>query len=115
LRNLVTNAFHHGDAPVQISGRGVDGGIAIDVVDHGRGVPSSLEGDLFSPYANAPRAEASRHSIGLGLYVSRQLARLMGGELTYERRGQTTVFSLTLPLANSVGERIDLPEAVEAG
>ena len=115
LRNLVTNAFHHGDAPVQISGRGVDGGIAIDVVDHGRGVPSSLEGDLFSPYANAPRAEASRHSIGLGLYVSRQLARLMGGELTYERRGQTTVFSLTLPLANSVGEPIDLPEAVEAG
>ncbi|HUG74449.1 MAG TPA: ATP-binding protein, partial [Acidimicrobiia bacterium] len=116
LRNLVTNAFRHGGAPVQITGRGVDGCIVVDVIDHGEGVPAVLEDALFSPYANAPQGEAaSRHSIGLGLYVSRQLARLMGGDVTYERRGQATVFSLTLPLANLVGERTDLPEAVEAG
>jgi signal transduction histidine kinase len=115
LRNLVANAFRHGAPPVQMAGRGVDGGIAIEVIDHGEGIASTLEGELFSPYANAPQGEAARHSIGLGLYVSLQLARLMGGDLTYERRGQATVFSLTLPMATSVGEWTDLPEAVEAG
>jgi PAS domain S-box-containing protein len=116
LRNLVANAFRHGAAPVRIVGRDVGGGFAIDVIDHGDGVPATLAVDLFSPYANAPQGEAaSRHSIGLGLYVSRQLTRLMGGDLTYERRGQTTVFTVTLPVAGSLDNRTGLPEVVEAG
>lgn len=115
LRNLVTNAFRHGAAPVRIVGRAEGERFVVDVVDHGGGVPRTLEADLFSPYANAPKAEASHHSIGLGLYVSRQLVRLMGGDLTYARRDGATVFSAVLIPSGAVGGRADEPETVQAG
>jgi signal transduction histidine kinase len=36
-------------------------------------------------------------SIGLGLYISQNLARLMGGDLSYRHDGEYSLFELTLP------------------
>jgi len=39
--------------------------------------------------------------MGLGLTVSRQLARLMGGDVSYRREGDETIFELALPRLES--------------
>ncbi|CAN5178052.1 hypothetical protein BH18ACT5_BH18ACT5_07110 [soil metagenome] len=43
----------------------------------------------------------SRSAMGLGLAVARKLSQLMGGELVYERRGEWSVFQITLPTARA--------------
>ncbi len=64
--------------------------------DNGLGVPVNRVNELFSPYAgNDDRPD----STGLGLSFSRQLAVMMGGNLTYRRVADRTVFRLTLPKA----------------
>ena len=52
-----------------------------------------------SGLSNQTSAMPSQASIGLGLAVSRRLARLMGGDLTYRYEDGEAIFELTLPIA----------------
>jgi len=58
-------------------------------------------GAIFEPYERGERKPTQPDSIGLGLSVARDLARLMGGDLVYERRDDTTYFSLLLQRAGA--------------
>jgi signal transduction histidine kinase len=69
----------------------------VEVLDNGAGVPTEHVDRIFDPYQSAHESHGEVESIGLGLSVSRTLARLMGGDLVYERRQQWSVFSLILP------------------
>lgn len=97
IRNLLTNAGRYGGPTVTVlSGR--DSACAyLEVTDDGNGVPDGHESRIFEPYATT--GASAPGSVGLGLSVSRGLARLMGGDLTYQRRGPLTVFRLSLPRA----------------
>ncbi|RYD94815.1 MAG: response regulator, partial [Sphingomonadales bacterium] len=57
--------------------------VVISVVDTGPGIPDALAETIFAPFEQAP-SSASRGGTGLGLFISRRLARLMGGDLTVE-------------------------------
>ncbi len=57
--------------------------VLISVIDTGPGVPDALAETIFAPFEQAP-SNASRGGTGLGLFISRRLARLMGGDLTLE-------------------------------
>jgi signal transduction histidine kinase len=71
---------------------------AIRVQDAGPGIPADKLGHVFEPFVQlSPEGQASRKGTGLGLTVSRQLALLMGGDLTAESIGQGAVFTLWLP------------------
>jgi len=99
LRNLVVNARRYGGKEIALV-CGTDGGHAyVEVRDNGLGVPNGQLEELFSPYAGT---EERQDSTGLGLAFSRQLAVLMGGNLTYRREGNRTVFRLTLPKAVAI-------------
>ena len=52
---------------------------------------------VFEPYETAHRSTGVTGSMGLGLTVSRELARLMGGDLQYLRIDGETIFRLVLP------------------
>lgn len=95
LRNLVQNARRHGGTSRAIAVDKVWPDIAIRVIDDGDGISPEMSDRLFEPFNHDGGAE----SVGLGLSVSRRLARAMGGDLTYERRDDRTVFSLLLPAA----------------
>lgn len=96
LRNLIVNARRYGGQEIALV-CGTDGGHAfVEVSDNGRGVPNGQLDELFTPYAGT---EDRHDSNGLGLAFSRQLAVMMGGNLTYRREGDRTVFRLTLPKA----------------
>jgi signal transduction histidine kinase len=74
-------------------------GIVLRVRDTGEGIsPEDLE-RLFEPFVQAgpPRPGQSRGT-GLGLAISRQLAQLMGGEVTVESApGHGSTFTLRIP------------------
>ena len=96
LRNLLTNAFRYGGSHVQIGVEQQGATVALVVGDDGTGIPVHEEERIFQPYERAHQIPGKPGSLGLGLSVSRRLARLMGGELTYQR-GQPSSFVLVLP------------------
>ncbi|MDH3261244.1 MAG: ATP-binding protein [Acidimicrobiia bacterium] len=97
VRNLLTNATRYGGDRIEI--RVANGGTnaTLQVRDNGPGVPPAKEDGIFDPYSTAHEHHGQPASVGLGLTVSRQLARLMGGDLIYRRDGSWSVFELTLP------------------
>jgi signal transduction histidine kinase len=71
---------------------------AIRVEDTGPGIPQDKLGHVFEPFVQlSSDGQLSRKGSGLGLTVSRQLALLMGGDLTAASTGEGAVFTLWLP------------------
>lgn len=97
LRNLLTNAARYGggDVEVEIEQRGDLCLVAVS--DNGSGVPPEDTERIFHSYQRSDNAVQQPKSVGLGLSVSRKLARLMGGDLTYHRAAGRTRFELTIP------------------
>lgn len=69
--------------------------LRVDVVDDGPGIPTLLRDTLFEPLVSG-RTDGS----GLGLALSREIAREHGGDLRCTSRPGETVFSLYLPLGH---------------
>ena len=70
--------------------------IAISVIDTGPGVPDAVAESIFSAFEQAP-GNSSRGGAGLGLFISRRLAQMIGGDLTLEpARTNGAHFRLTL-------------------
>lgn len=99
LRNLMTNAIKYGGDRVTVGLR-VDGDSAtMMVADNGAGVDEHEATLIFERYYRSSQSPTQPGSVGIGLAVSRQLAEMMGGTLTYIRGdGAQHRFELTLPL-----------------
>ena len=99
ILNLVRNgaealAAREMGAVIAVSAARANGCVQIDVADNGPGVPNSVMGKLFEPFASAGRAGGT----GLGLAIARDLARGHGGELSLVATGPGgTIFRVTLP------------------
>ena len=97
IRNLIGNAITHGgDAVFVTIEAGVDSARLV-VNDDGSGTGLELREDLFEPYKTASQAETQPDRKGLGLVVARQLARLMDGDVEYQRKNGLSSLILTLP------------------
>ena len=70
--------------------------VAIEVRDSGASLAEEQRTTIFDRYQRAKERPGVAASVGVGLTVSRELARTMGGDLTYDHDGET-VFTLTLP------------------
>lgn len=99
LRNLLSNAFRYGGSRINVDAVVVDTSVALAVSDDGDGIPREEWELVFDSYYRSHHTSGQPDSVGLGLTVSRQLARRMGGELVYERAGGESRFVLTLPRA----------------
>lgn len=99
LVNLLANAIRHspGGAAVSVHVARDGGHITFDVQDHGPGVAAGEEEQIFDVYVT--RADEERRGVGLGLPLSRRLARLLGGELGMVTGQGGARFRLQLPLA----------------
>jgi signal transduction histidine kinase len=99
LQNLVGNAIKYSrEGEVRVAVRhGANGaGTTISVSDQGPGIdPGQLE-RLFAPFV---RGQAhGQDGVGLGLFIARQAAEILGGSLRAESKvGQGTTFHLQLP------------------
>lgn len=97
VRNLVTNALRYGGHEVSIEVGNYDGGVYVDVSDNGPPLPPGDTNRIFEPYQKLRGPASVPGSIGLGLTVSRALARAQGGDVTAARVGNRNVFRLVLP------------------
>ncbi|HBN08527.1 MAG TPA: hypothetical protein DD435_07715 [Cyanobacteria bacterium UBA8530] len=103
LENLLDNARKYGGGQVDLVGQAKGPRWRLEVRDHGQGFPPGDAERLFEPFERGG-GKGVAHGSGLGLYISRQLARGMHGELTAKSDGpgQGSVFALELPLAREV-------------
>jgi len=100
IRNLLTNAVRYGGEHVTVEAVEGERSTVLTVSDDGPGIDPAQWDSIFEPYHRAHEATTQPASIGLGLTVSRQLARLMGGDLVYEHGEDGSAFYLTLPAAD---------------
>jgi signal transduction histidine kinase len=96
VRNLLTNAARYGGKTVSVHAYRSGPHVTVAVRDDGPGIPLERVDTIFEPYTSAHEPGTQPGSVGLGLAVSRTLARLMGGDLAYNGNGGTC-FELTLP------------------
>jgi len=102
LTNLLTNAVKFTSAgSIAVELNAEESAICIAVRDTGRGIPAEKLASVFEPFVQVGRsAEEQRQGIGLGLAISRKLARAMGGDLTVRSvLSEGTTFTLQLPRA----------------
>ena len=101
--NLVDNAVKYSPAggEIAVSLRRAAGEVSVDVTDHGLGVPAGQVDRLFTRFGRiVTPANQGIEGTGLGLYLCRETARRLGGDVTatsIEGRGST--FTVRLPLA----------------
>jgi signal transduction histidine kinase len=101
LRNLFTNAAKYGGRNVEVELADEGDLVAVMVRDDGDGVPETGAERIFDPYESAHTEPSQPNSLGLGLTISRTLARLMDGDLTYRRVDGWTEFRLELPAVHN--------------
>jgi signal transduction histidine kinase len=99
--NLMSNAikFTECGGTIRLSCEARDGGVAIRVQDTGRGIPPEKLESIFEPFVQVEQGlTRSAGGAGLGLAISRDLARAMRGDLTVDSTpGRGSAFTLWLP------------------
>ncbi len=100
LRNLVTNAFKHRAAFVEISGSIKENQLILKVKDDGRGIPLADHKKIFETYfTTGSSIESAIESHGLGLAGVMVLLKDMGGTLVLDSDdGKGAEFTVTIPL-----------------
>jgi len=102
LRNLLSNAVKFTEAgTVRLSVRRVEDHIAFSVSDTGIGIAEQNLETIFAAFQQADGTTSRRYGgTGLGLSISRQVANLLGGEISAESQiGVGSTFTLNLPVA----------------
>lgn len=110
LNNLFSNAIKFTRAGSVRLSVGVAGdSVTLALADTGPGMTAEQLTRLFTPYDQLDAGVARKHGgSGLGLVISRELARLMGGELAASSApGEGAVFTLTLTLPPAEPEAAD--------
>lgn len=97
VRNLVTNALRYGGDEIRVEVRSDSTSAKVMVCDSGKPIAEEDRERIFEPYQRAHETPGLANSIGLGLAISRQLARLMGGDLTYRHENGESIFEFALP------------------
>jgi signal transduction histidine kinase len=109
--NLLTNALRYGERkPVEVAllvdG---DGAVRVTVSDQGAGIAAQHLDKIFEPYERGAGAVAPA-GLGLGLYISRELAELHAGSLTVRSKaGEGAVFTLSLPRGDAPPQAAEQP------
>jgi len=107
LFNLVDNACKYAgraaNKTLDIEARSVERRLELLVRDHGPGISAAHRRRLFQPFRkSADEAARTAPGVGLGLALSRRLARSMGGDLRFDETiADGAAFVLSLPLQNA--------------
>lgn len=119
--NVASNAIkftERGSVRVHVSAGDAEGFVRITLKDSGVGIPPDRLESIFDKFAQASAETAARFGgTGLGLPISRELARLMGGTITADSEpGVGSTFTVVLPLPTVLGAfstRIEGPSTAQ--
>ena len=118
VTNLLSNAIkftHHGSVVATVRRSQIDGEdqLEIEIRDTGIGMTEEQIGKIFDPFVQADTSTTRQFGgTGLGLSITRQLAQLLGGNLSVESTlGEGSTFRTTIPviaIENTLIEWIEL-------
>lgn len=99
LGNLVVNAFKYGQAgkPVRVALKGSAEEIVFRVENDGQQIPNNALPELFDPLRRGPDRPQAEGSLGLGLYICREIAHAHQGTITAESGASVTAFTVHIP------------------
>ncbi len=106
LMNFLSNAFKHTTKGfITLLLTFIDGMLRFAVADTGDGIPPDMKEKLFQEFSQASTKDASEFGgFGLGLYLTKRLAKLLGGHVGFESEvGVGSTFSVELPLRDNGG------------
>jgi signal transduction histidine kinase len=98
VSNLVGNAIDHGahSQPIQVTAATQDGWFQFSVTNVGEQIPAASLDHIFDPYARGMH-RPSRQGLGLGLYISNEIAKAHGGTLSVKSIPDQTCFTFRMP------------------
>ncbi len=99
VKNLISNAISHSNTKkdIDIKAGEITGFVTISVIDYGQGLPPEELKLIFNKYYSAAK-KFRKIGTGLGLYLSQQIAKSHGGEITVESEENVrTEFCIKLP------------------
>ena len=103
MLNLLSNAIKYTDEGGQVCVSWIADAhdVTVSVSDTGRGIPADKLDDIFEPFVQVEQLRTRvTGGAGLGLAISRDIARAMGGDISVESEvGKGSTFRLRLPLA----------------
>ena len=108
VRNLIRNAYRFAVSSIEIRPSSTDLA-GLEIVNDGAPVPAHLVESLFEPLVERSRP-GQPEGIGLGLSVSRRLARRMGGDLSYSFVDGDVKFCLSLQPAGGINSLANYEE-----
>jgi two-component system, OmpR family, sensor histidine kinase KdpD len=99
LKQLLDNALKYSppETSVHIKVSGAEGSVAVDVTDHGKGIPPAEQPLVFQRFWRSPSVKKKMPGTGLGLSIAHGIARAHNGDLTVMSRPGETTFRLSLP------------------
>ncbi|NHZ83497.1 response regulator [Massilia sp. CCM 8695] len=109
MLNLLSNAvkYNHPNGTVSLRVEADAERARIGVIDNGPGIDPSLQARLFTPFDRLGAEHRPGEGTGLGLAVSLQMVRAMGGDIGMESTvGQGSTFRVELPLSAAAGHAL---------
>jgi signal transduction histidine kinase len=96
--NLVTNAAKYGEGnlPIHVSLSGDGNEVKLSVLNVGAEISQTRINDLFDPLRRGADTQAVAQSLGLGLFVVKEVAKAHGGEVEVRSSSGTNTFTVTL-------------------
>jgi len=113
LANLLCNAVQHGDSQsvIKLDAGGDDAAMTLSVWNAGRVIPEAALEAVFEPWVRIPKAGAAAHdrlpaSLGLGLFIAREIVIAHGGTIVCASdAGGGTRFTIRLPRPQAIATR----------
>ena len=109
LSNILGNALTHGAArsPIQVTAQTSANGFELSVSNQGSTIPPEIMTRLFEPFSRG-NAAAGEKGLGLGLYISAEIARAHGGTLEVASSAGLTTFTLKVPVTSAKSARMPM-------
>ncbi|HCS45325.1 MAG TPA: PAS domain-containing sensor histidine kinase [Pseudomonas sp.] len=104
IGNLVANSVAYGDLkkPITITSRLEAEVASVSVHNQGPVIPESLKAVLFEPMTRGTESNSDMRSVGLGLFIVREIAKAHDGDVSVDSSAQTgTTFDVHFPIINA--------------
>lgn len=99
--NLLGNALSHGekDAEINVNASSGNGEFVLSISNAGKKIPAEVVDSLFQPFSRGD-VKPGQQGLGLGLYISSEIAHAHGGTLTVCSTDESTCFTLQMPVTS---------------
>ncbi|KLT63981.1 GAF domain-containing sensor histidine kinase [Pedobacter sp. BMA] len=96
--NLMGNAITHGEKgkPISITAKTDDQGLELCVINSGQAIDELTQQHLFKPFSRGS-IKQGQEGLGLGLFISSEIAKAHGGTISVQSSDATTCFTVIFP------------------